>query len=87
MCSFSEINESSQHDYIYRYAPFAQMKSSRKHVPMTCIPVVHISYQVFPKQDVCSSKSLQVTQKVPKWSETEVPKDGFIIINVDTDLC
>lgn len=63
------------------------MKSSRKHIPMTYIPVLHISYQVFPKQDVCNGRSLQVTQKVPKQAETEASSDSFIIINVDTDLC
>jgi len=66
---------------------FAQMKSSRKHVPVTYIPILDISYQVFPGQDVCTSKSLQVTQKVSKWSEAEAPSNGFMIINVDTDLC
>lgn len=28
-----------------------------------------------------------MTQKVPRWSESEVPSDGFILISVDTDLC
>lgn len=32
-------------------------------------------------------KSQQVTQKVPKWSKSEVPSDGFTLISVDTDLC
>lgn len=54
---------------------------------MTYIPILHISYQLFPKQDVCTSENLQVTQKVPRWSETEAPSDGFIVINVNAVLC
>lgn len=36
---------------------------------------------------MCVLKSQQVTKKVPKWSKSEAPSDGFILISVDTDLC
>lgn len=74
------------HEYIYDNAPLAQMESSKKYGPITCILILNILYQVFPKQDGCISKSLQVTQKVPEWSETEAPSDGFIVINVNIDF-